>query len=59
MIFIELEKVLKKDGWYYYTEGEFHILYKHKEKEGILSIPKHRGEIKKQVLNSILKQAQI
>lgn len=59
MIFVELEKVLKKDGWYYYGEGKFHILYKHKEKSGIITIPKHRGEIKKEVLVTILKQARL
>lgn len=59
MIFVELEKVLKKDGWCYYGEGKLHIQYKHKEKNGIITIPKHRGEIKKEVLNTILQQIKI
>lgn len=59
MIFVELEKLLKKEGWYYYGEGEFHIQYKHNKKSGIFTIPKDRGKIKKEVLNAILKQADL
>lgn len=32
MTFIELEKILKKDGWYYYDSVGSHIQYKHKVK---------------------------
>lgn len=57
MTFVELEKILKKDGWYYYDSIGFHIQYKHKSKSGKVTIPKHRGDIKKGTLNAILKQA--
>ena len=29
MTFIELEKILKKNGWYYYDSVGSHIQYKH------------------------------
>ncbi len=32
MIFVELERILKKDGWYYYDSVGSHIQYKHKAK---------------------------
>lgn len=32
MIFVELERILKKDGWYYYDSVGSHIQYKHKVK---------------------------
>ena len=33
--------------------------YKHNKKSGIFTIPKHRGKVKKEVLNAILKQADL
>jgi len=32
MTFIELEKILKKDGWYYYDSVGSHIQYRHRTK---------------------------
>jgi predicted RNA binding protein YcfA (HicA-like mRNA interferase family) len=32
MTFIELEKMLKRDGWYYYDSVGSHIQYKHRIK---------------------------
>lgn len=57
MTFKDLEKILKKDGWYYYDTVGSHMQYKHKIKPGKITIPKHKGDIKKGTLNSILKQA--
>lgn len=57
MTFKDLEKILKKDGWYYYDTVGSHIQYKHKTKTGKVTIPKHKGDVKKGTLNSILKQA--
>lgn len=59
MTYKELEKLLIKDGWYYYDTVGSHMQYKHKIKPGKVTIPKHRGDIKKGTLNSILKQAGI
>ena len=56
MTFVELEKMLKRDGWYYYDSVGSHIQYKH---HGKVTIPKHRGDVKKGTLNAILKQAGI
>ena len=59
MNYKELEKILKKDGWYYYDTVGSHMQYKHKVKLGKVTIPKHKGDVKKGTLNSILKQAGI
>ena len=59
MTFIELEKMLKRDGWYYYDSVGSHIQYKHRIKPRKSTIPKHRGDVKKGTLNAILKQAGI
>ncbi len=59
MTYKELEKILNKDGWYYFDTVGSHMQYKHKIKPGKVTIPRHRGDIKKGTLNSILKQAGI
>lgn len=54
----ELLKRLKKDGWYLYRNGSNHDLYRHKTKDGQLTIPRHGSkEVAKGTLNSILKAA--
>lgn len=57
MTFKELEKILKKDGWYCYKVVGSHYQYKHSTKPGKITIPRHCKEIKKGTLNSILKNA--
>lgn len=57
MTFKEIEKILKKDGWYYYDTVGSHMQFKHKTKKGKVTIPRHGGDIKPGTLNSILKQA--
>ena len=32
MTFVEMERILKKNGWYYYSSVGAHIQYKHKTK---------------------------
>ena len=59
MTYKELEKILKKDGLYYYDTVGSHMQYKHRIKPGKVTIPRHRGDIKKGTLNSVLKQAGI
>ena len=59
MTFKELEKILKKDGWYLYDTIGSHFQYKHKDKKGKITIPRHCKDIKKGTLHSILKQADI
>ena len=48
MIFVELEKLLKKNGWYYYGEGKFHIQYKHKQKKQYLLYQNIGQKLKKE-----------
>ena len=55
MTFKELEKILKKDGWYLYDTVGSHFQYKHKDKKGKITIPRHCKDIKKGTLYSILK----
>lgn len=57
MTFKDIEKLLKRDGWYYYNTVGSHMQYKHTVKKGKVTIPKHNGDIPKGTYNSILKQA--
>ena len=59
MTFKEIEKLIKRDGWYYYKTIGSHYQYKHKIKSGKVTIPKQCKELKKGTANSILKQAGI
>ena len=59
MTFKQVEKLLLKDGWYLYKIVGSHYQYKHTEKQGKITIPRHCKELKKGTLNSILKQAGI
>jgi len=56
----ELLKLLKKDGWYKIRQKGSHIIMKHPEKKGTIPMPFHASkEVKKGLLNAILKQANI
>ena len=59
MTFKEVEKIIKENGWYYYKTIGLHYQYKHKTRDGKVTIPRYCKEIKKGTLNSILKQAGI
>lgn len=59
MTFKEIEKILKKDGWYLYKTIGSHHQYKHNTKPGKVTIPRHNKELKKGTLESIYRQAQI
>ncbi len=59
MTFKEIEKILKKDGWYLYRIVGSHYQYKHNTKKGKVTIPRHNKEIKKGTIESIYKQAKI
>jgi len=49
--------MVKADGWLLDTIEGAHYHYKHKIKNGKVSIPFHGGDIPKRVIHSILKQA--
>lgn len=59
MKFKEIEKLLKQDGWYLYKIIGSHYQYKHNNKPGKVTIPRHQKELKKGTVESIYKQAQI
>lgn len=59
MTFKETEKILLKDGWYRYKIVGSHYQYKHNNKIGKITIPRHCKDLKKGTLNSILKQANL
>ena len=56
----ELLRILKKDGWFEVRQTGSHIIMRHPEKEGNLSVPFHGpDEVKKGLLSDILKKANI
>lgn len=57
MIFREVEKMLKADGWYQVKQKGSHHQYKHPTKPGKVTIPEHHGDINKDTVKSILRQA--
>jgi predicted RNA binding protein YcfA (HicA-like mRNA interferase family) len=50
-------KLLRKDGWFLYEQNGSHIQLKHPVKKGRVTVPNHKGDLKKGTLHSILKQA--
>ena len=59
MRFKELEKIILDEGWRLSSCVGSHYHYEHSTKKGKITIPNHRGDIKKAVVNSVLKQAQL
>ena len=58
MTFKEMEKLIKKDGWYLQSAIGSQYHYVHDSKKGKVTIPFHGNrELSKYVVNSILKQA--
>ncbi len=57
MTFRELEKILIKDGWVLKAIKGSHYHYIHSEKPGKITIPNHKGDVKKGTAEGILKQA--
>jgi len=55
--FKEIERIVKKDGWFLNTIEGSHYHYKHEMKKGKVTIPFHGGDIPKRVIHSILRQA--
>jgi predicted RNA binding protein YcfA (HicA-like mRNA interferase family) len=50
-------KLLYNDGWFEYEQNGSHIQLKHQSKKGRVTIPNHKGDLKKSTLYSIYKQA--
>jgi predicted RNA binding protein YcfA (HicA-like mRNA interferase family) len=53
----EILKLLHKDGWFEYERNGSHIQLKHLAKKGRVTVPNHKGDLKKSTVHSIFKQA--
>ena len=53
----EMLKILHKDGWFVYEQNGSHIQLKHSVKKGRVTVPNHKGDLKKSTVHSIYKQA--
>ena len=54
----ELEKIIKKDGWYLYGIEGSHYQYKHPFKKGKITLPFHIGrDLNKKIINTVLKKS--
>jgi predicted RNA binding protein YcfA (HicA-like mRNA interferase family) len=53
----EVLKLLRDDGWFVYEQNGSHVQLKHPAKNGRVTVPNHRGDIKTGTLHSIFKQA--
>jgi len=59
MKFLEIERVIKKDGWTLKNVNGSHYQYVHAVKSGKVTIPYHGKDLHPDTIRSILKQAQI
>lgn len=57
MKFREIDKILKKDGWYVANVKGSHYQYKHPTKKGKITVPRHNTDLKLKTAKSILEQA--
>jgi predicted RNA binding protein YcfA (HicA-like mRNA interferase family) len=53
----EILKLLHKDGWFVYERNGSHIQLKHPAKKGRVTVPGHKGDLKKGTVHSIFTQA--
>ena len=53
----DMMKILRKDGWYVVGQEGSHIQMEHSNKPGKVTLPNHKGDIRKGTKDSILKQA--
>ncbi|MDR1505547.1 MAG: type II toxin-antitoxin system HicA family toxin [Treponema sp.] len=53
----EVLKLLRDDGWFVHEQNGSHVQLKHPVKKDRVTVPNHRGDIKRGTLHSILKQA--
>ena len=56
----QIEKLIKKKGWYFVRQNGSHKMYKHEAITGIVVIPFHgKKDIPKGTLKSIHKKAEL
>ena len=53
----ELERLVRKDGWYHFATQGSHKHFKHLSKPGKVTIPQHKRDLDIKTVNSVLKQA--
>lgn len=53
----EVEKLIKKDGWYFVNQVGSHRHFKHPSKPGKVTIPIHTGDLDKGTVKRIMEQA--
>jgi len=53
----EVLKLLHSNGWFEYEQNGSHIQLKHPVKKGRVTVPNHKGDLKKSTVHSIFKQA--
>lgn len=58
MRFREVDKMLKKDGWYEVKQRGSHHQYLHPTKPGKVTVPEHAGkDIHPDIVKAVMKQA--
>jgi predicted RNA binding protein YcfA (HicA-like mRNA interferase family) len=57
MRFLEIERIIKKDGWKLKAVKGSHYQYIHASKTGKVTIQHHSGDIPLVIIKSILRQA--
>ena len=57
MRFIELERLIKKNGWYLKNSNGSHMQYIHDDKPGNITIPNHPGDLDPKTVRSVLRSA--
>ena len=57
MRFIELERLIKKNGWYLKNSNSSHMQYIHDDKPGKITIPNHPGDLDPKTVRSVLRSA--
>lgn len=53
----EIISLITADGWFWVGQTGSHAKYKHPVKNGIITVPIHKGDLKKKTAASVLKQA--
>jgi len=53
----EMEKLLKQAGWYEVRQKGGHRHFGHQDKNYVVTVPQHKGDLKVKTANAILKEA--
>jgi len=53
----EILKLLRKDGWIVHIQNDSHIQLKHPTKKGRVTVPDREGDLKRNTVFAVFKQA--